>query len=57
MTNFDRITQSPETLAKLLSVLIECKRCPKRNLCGDDDTCVGKLTEWLEEPEREDCEC
>lgn len=50
MTNFERITQSPEELAKFLSGSTECEFCPLEEFCTTLDHwhgCKETIVEWL----------
>ena len=53
MTNFERITESPERLARFLSKLdFSCTVCPMSETCKRDDIgggCCKVTIEWLKE--------
>lgn len=53
MTNFERITESPDKLAEFLYELdFSCTICPMSETCGRDDVgggCGKVILEWLKE--------
>ena len=52
MTNFDRIQKMNEReMAEELSGVIDCNRCPKKDLCdsGCSSGCISSLFDWLTE--------
>lgn len=51
MTNFQRITESPEKLAEFMKNIAFCLKCPNYNKCKeiDDDKCLGYCLEWLKQ--------
>ena len=52
MTNYERITQSPDTLAEFLrDANLDCADCPIQYYCIEGDDCAETLTKWLNEPE------
>lgn len=54
MTNFERITQSPESLVKVVTPMCVC--CPVKN-CNlhnhGNYFCIRKFYKWLKEPEQD----
>ena len=48
-TNFDRITESVESLAKVMANSLDCTSCPCSNeSCFGCDSCEEKIKEWLQ---------
>ena len=48
-TNFDRITASVESLAKVMANSLDCTSCPCSNeSCFGCDSCEEKIKEWLQ---------
>lgn len=58
MTNFERITEPPEKLAKFLyEVDIPCSACPMSETCESpsiDGGCGAVILEWLKEESETD---
>ena len=50
MTNFKKITESPETLADMLYGSMSCLLCPVSKGCTEEHTvCRGRLLNWLKQ--------
>lgn len=50
MTNFERITESPEKLAGFLHEnYADCYECPMSDSCDSTKTCKDAMLEWLKE--------
>lgn len=50
MTNFERITESPETLADFLAWNVQCTICPADEICERNmGECEMSMLEWLKE--------
>ena len=61
MTNFEKITESPEALAEFIIkdaypctyCCLSADNCAPCENDGDDDLCKSKMKEWLNKPESE----
>lgn len=57
MTNFDRITKSPKTLAEFIIYALrlnnECDKCFLYNDCCTKKSCSERIEEWLNEYTKE----
>ena len=50
MTNFGRITESPEKMAGFLHEnYADCYECPMSDSCDSTKTCKDAMLEWLKE--------
>lgn len=55
MTNFDRITESPETLGNFLAWSLDCRMCPAEGVCWKNQgECFMSMLEWLKEESETD---
>lgn len=56
VTNFDRITESPEALAELMNDCADCNNCPitEKSVCKYNyENCKEAWLEWLKQESKE----